>query len=46
MVLAWEGRYRLRYAVMLVRGVELPSSFTPLPDRIFAFSFSLLGSWL
>jgi hypothetical protein len=38
--------HREPYAVMLVRGEALPSSFTPFRYRIFAFSLSSLVSWL
>jgi hypothetical protein len=38
--------YREPYTVMLVRSVALPSSFTPFPYRIFAFSLSSPVSWL
>ena len=34
------------YTVMPVRGVRPPSSFTPCPCRILAFSLSSLVSWL
>ena len=39
-------RYHEPYAVTLVRGVDAPSSFTPFPYRIVAFSLSFLVSWL
>ena len=46
MVFTREQWHREPYAVTRVRGVGPPSSFTPFPHRIVAFSLSSFVSWL
>ena len=46
MVFTWESGIVSPYAVTRVRGVGPPSSFTPFPHRIVAFSLSSFVSWL